>query len=109
MAIHTILEKWISPAGALLLLGGVTWGVQLNVAVLNLAKQAAVEQARAQELSTTIDDVVKNQTKLTLILENLTDEIDEVALHSEGHTKEANGWKHRIVRLEERLKNGSTE
>jgi len=100
------LERWISPAGVLLLMGGIVWGVQLNVAVMQLTEAVSADKANMQTLSAQIQSISTTQARTAVILQHLEKTIEATDKHVAEHERESSTWKQRIIRLEEGVKNG---
>ena len=101
---NELLEKWASPAGILVLFGGIVWGVQLNVATMNLTKQMAVMDGKSEELSHEMAKISQNNVRTSMILATLTKDVEKAVNHVHDHEKESEDWKRRIMLNEERLK-----
>ena len=101
---NELLEKWISPAGILVLFGGVVWGVQLNVATMNLTKQMSGLSGKTDELSHEMSEIAQNNVRTSMILSALTKDIDRALEHTEEHERDSEDWKRRIMLNEQRLK-----
>jgi ribosomal protein S15P/S13E len=101
---HDLLEKWASPAGVLIMFGGVVWGVQLNIATMNLTKELSAIDGRTNELSKELVEVSKNTIRTSVILNSISKEVDNAMNHVESHKEDAEDWKRRILINEQRLK-----
>ena len=99
-----LLLSWLTPSGLMILLGGIVWGVQLNINAMMQAKRLARLEARQDEYEQTMALISKDLVRVGLILDNLEKDIEKAVDHVEEHDKEAESWKQRIVRLEERYK-----
>jgi len=99
MTMPNWLTQFISPAGILLLFGGVVWGVQLNIAVMSLTGTVKQQEIRIKEISKQDQETIQMMIKTTAILDNLTRRFEKVENVLETHE----GWKHRIIRLEENM------
>lgn len=100
----SLFESWVSPSGVLLLIGGVVWGVQLNVATMNLTAEMVTQQSRLEKLEDEAEDTQENLLRTTLILEGMEIRMINALEHVENHNKESEDWKRRIVVLEEMQK-----
>jgi len=49
------MDTWLTPTSLLVLLGGVTWGVQLNLAVGHLTEDVAAMEAEDRARDTRVD------------------------------------------------------
>lgn len=98
-----LLDKWIAPTGIMVLVGGIVWGIQLNVAVLNLTKDSAEQQQQLTEVTAMLSSIAKTQATSSYIMDRMEHDLEETKDQAEHHDREANNWKHRIIRLEEKL------
>jgi hypothetical protein len=97
-----ILQGWLSPAGALLLLGGIVWGVQLNVATMNLGSQVSELAAKQDQVGDRLLEISENNLRTSLLITQLAEEVVELKGEVSSHNKEAEIWKRTITRLQER-------
>lgn len=107
--IKNALSNWLSPAGVLVLFGGIVWGIQLNIAVVENAK-AISKLTKAVEVEEAIN-VAQNETlaRTAVILDNITERLRAAEGHVVEHDRDAEQWKRRIIRNEsilERMRNG---
>lgn len=99
-------DRWVNPTTVLTLIGGVVWGVQLNMMVVELAEESAANNAIQERLRQEISDFRVNQEKHTLILDNLVRDVSGIRYDIDAHNKEAEAWKQRILRNELMRENG---
>jgi len=102
--ISEVLKGWLSPAGALLLLGGIVWGVQLNVATMNLSSQMSELNAKQGNISDRLLEVSDNSLRTTLLMKQLTERMAEMDADVDVHFDEAEDWKLKIIAIEERMR-----
>jgi hypothetical protein len=100
MALTRLVENWVSPSGVLLVIGGVIWGVQLNVATMNLTAEITTQQDRISRLEQDAEHTHENLLRTTLVLEAMEIRMIEALEHVENHNTESEDWKRRIVVLE---------
>jgi cell division protein FtsL len=103
MTLEQFSEKWITPSSLMILIGAIIWGVQLNAAVLDLAREISkLEQRVAQ--NTTIN-VAQNESliKLGTIVDGIEKRIQKAEHHVIEHERDSEIWKRRIQANEARL------
>jgi len=76
------MDVWLTPTSLLVLLGGVTWGVQLNLAVGHLTEEVAEIQTVADATDNEVENLSDQILRTSLILERIESRLDKV----EGHT-----------------------
>lgn len=102
-------DKWVNPTTVLTLIGGVVWGVQLNMMVVRLAEDSAAQNAVTNAMRAEITEFRINQEKHTLILDNLVRDVSGIRYDVDQHNEEAEAWKQRILRNEFERQNGFRE
>ena len=60
-------EAWTTPAAFLILLGGITWGVQLNFAVLNNSGSVAENKALIEKVVTLQQENARAIAEITVL------------------------------------------
>lgn len=91
-------DKWINPTTVLSLIGGIVWGVQLNMYVVSLAEDQAKLEGRQYELTQQLQVTELNQARQTIILDNLIKKLDGVEVDLESLEKEVKEWEQKILR-----------
>lgn len=91
-----VADKWVSPAGFLILFGAVTWGIQLNIAVLEQAKYSAQMQATVNGNSQAIKEDAQMMIRIGVLLDNLEKRVSENETHVHEHEKDSQKWKYKI-------------
>ena len=99
-----VISQWSGPAGFMVLLGAVVWGVQLNVAVLRLTEKDAAQDMELAAITQSLTDISRNSYKASVLLDELMKDTLENTKHIESHSTEAEEWKRRILLLEQQLK-----
>lgn len=85
------MERWLTPAALMIVVGGIAWGVQLNVAVQVLTRDVASVTTMTEREEKRVDRLSENMLKATLILEQMEKRmvrIEEVAREREVRSKE---------------------
>ena len=95
-----MLSAWASPAGVLLLLGGIVWGVQLNVATMRLSQDYSQIAAVQAKQGAEINEVSRNLLRATLLLQGMEMRVNEAVQTVKEHNVESEDWKRRISILE---------
>ena len=90
-------DKWVNPTTVLALIGGIVWGVQLNLMVVKLAENQAANSVIVDEMVRTMQEIQLNQAKHTIILDNLVKQVRGIEIDQRAHLKEAEEWKRRIM------------
>lgn len=67
----SLAERWLTPAAATIVIGGIVWGVQLNVAVKVLTEQVASVTVLTEREERRVDKLSENMLKATMILEQI--------------------------------------
>ena len=102
-------SAWLHPQVLLILIGaifaGLVWGIQLNIAVLMHSKRHAHLEGRVDAHDKILDLLTKDLLRVSLILSGLEKSVEKAVGHVDEHEKEAEAWKHRIVAVEEKVKN----
>ena len=98
------LSSWATPTGVALLLGGIVWGVQLNVATMNLNAGVVTLTERVAAVEKESEIIGDNLLRTTIVLEAMEIRMIKALEHVENHNKESEDWKRRIVILEEMLR-----
>ena len=92
-----IFKAWMTPAAVLIFIGGMTWGVQLNVAVVTLQHDMGILQGKVRE-DTADMAIMKSDIQRLTITQNATQaRLTEGIEHINQHNKEAEQWIRRIL------------
>ena len=97
------LDNFLSPAGILLLIGGITWGIQLNVTSARLLTITAENSTKINDMKDVIDKLAETQLTQTFIVEDMQEDHKEIKRMVIDHDKEAEKWKHKIIRCEDKI------
>lgn len=103
-ALLTIASKWATPSGLLILFGAVAWGVQLNVAIINLTDKVSELDVKTDATLTTQAEIAANVLRATVLMGEMEKDMMAVMRHVDEHNDESEAWKQRIIRLEERMR-----
>ena len=96
------MDRWISPSGFMILLGGIIWGIQLNVAVITNGKDIASIRDQHIAIVERLDEISRLNLEQAFILEGVSDEMQRTAAIVDEHEKSSDLWKERIIKLEAR-------
>ena len=103
MTLPNWVTNWISPAGLMVVMGGVIWGIQLNAIVLmhserlaEIKTDMAAHELRDLEWGKTLGHTV-------VLLAELEKRVESNTRHAEEHEKEAANWKYKIIELESKI------
>jgi hypothetical protein len=69
-------DIWLTPTALVVLLGGITWGVQLNLAVGHLTEDVAAIETKADSEENRVDEISDQLLRITLILERIEKRMD---------------------------------
>ena len=86
---HTAVDAWFSPAGVMVLLGAIIWGVQLNLAAVETAKIDARQDKRLEALEVLNREQSIHQAKTATLL-------DEIARRMERYSVRLNNLERGI-------------
>jgi hypothetical protein len=100
--LQELIQAWATPAGLLLLLGGITWGVQLNVSIMNLTNKVSNLAGKTDKMSTELMESTRNNLRVSMLLTQLEKDAEKALRHAEEHEKDSAEWRQRIVALEVR-------
>ncbi len=93
-------DRWVNPTTALALIGGIVWGVQLNMLTVSTAEKTAGLEALHAQIQLELRDMRINQEKQTIILDSLLRQVTTMDTDMESHIREAESWKQRIIQNE---------
>jgi chromosome segregation ATPase len=96
--------NWITPSGVMLMIGGITWGVQLNIHAMLMVKRIGRHESRIDGHDAVLREITTELAKVSIILQQVERDVMRAADHIEEHNSEAESWKRRIVTVEERIK-----
>ncbi len=77
------LKQWASPTGFLVILGGIIWGIQLNLAVLQHTQDIGKLYRLQQENTKVLQELVITQAETAIILRQITKDVDKHNRHTE--------------------------
>ena len=75
--------KWLTPAAATIVIGGIVWGVQLNVAVNQMTSDISRLATYADQHDVKLDEMSANVLRTSLILEGLETRMRKVENRNE--------------------------
>jgi 5-bromo-4-chloroindolyl phosphate hydrolysis protein len=99
------LDNWISPAGFMIVVGAIIWGIQLNIAVISHTERLAEIKTAAAEHELRDLEWGKTLGQTVILLNELEKRVSANTRHAEDHEREAADWKYRIIDIESKLKN----
>jgi len=102
MTIPQWAQAWLSPAGVLVVIGGIVWGIQLNIGYVMLAEKVAANTVSIKAISKSLEVTAINNATTSIILEAMREDIKHSSDHITKHDSESGVWKERIIKLEER-------
>lgn len=85
---RTARDAWLSPAGVVVLLSGITWGVWLNGQVLDAAARDGRQDTRIETLEQLLQQHALTQARTVTLL-------DEIARRLERHESRIEANEHR--------------
>lgn len=97
-----LIEQWSGPAGFLVLFGAIVWGIQLNMAVLGLTKGEMAIAKELSEMTKAAHLSSENMIKVSVLLESLTERVEQNSSAIAKHNEEAEAWKRKISVIEDR-------
>ena len=100
-----LAERWIEAAVMFLfasILGGIIWGVQINFALVSLARNSQITAGRLDSIEDNHLIISDNLLKQSIILKALRNDNDRIEETVIRHNSESEGWKQKIERLDER-------
>jgi hypothetical protein len=103
------LDKWVTPTTVLALIGAIIWGIQLNAAVIGQVAAIARLDTRITAQNAISHDHSEQLIKLASIIDGMERRIESNTAHRVEHERDAQGWKHRIVTNEEKLRHIESE
>ena len=68
---RTMRDAWLSPAGLLILLGAITWGVQLNIAVVESSARDGRQDKRLELLESAGAEIALAQARTATLLDQI--------------------------------------
>ena len=90
------LQEWTKPAGLMILLGGIVWGVQLNYGLITALATNDKQDLIQQEILSKQVTVSNNVQQSTILLNLLMVEMKALRDKVDSHQMEAEMWKERI-------------
>ena len=99
----TVLEHWLAPAGFLVVVGAVVWGIQLNVAVMRLTSGMSRLESRGTETISELDANTKQIARIAIILDQVEKRMEKFEEKFDQHEKEAMKWHAQVIALEAKL------
>lgn len=103
------VEKWITPVTLSCIVGGIIWGVQINIGVLNLTKAVTAQQIDFHELQIEHRQYELSIAKTAIIQESMLKQLSALQKAVAEHEREANRWKQRIIRNDEAIRRNGGE
>lgn len=100
-ALKLWLTRWLTPEVFLLLLGGIVWGVQLNIGFVKLTEAVSQLAAENQKQNALMAETTLVLKEITLMHAELRRDFEEEKERDEDHRSNAEQWKRRIALLEQ--------
>ena len=104
MTLESIVVAWLAPSGVAAVIAFIVWLIQHNVAIVALKKAEGKRDAEVNKLFEISRENAAVTSKTALILDTVERRLNKNEHHLEEHEKEAEGWRQRVVGLEERMK-----
>ena len=101
------VDKWITPVTLSCIVGGIIWGVQINIGVLNLTKAVAAQQIEYNSIRHEHRKYELSIARTAIIQEEMLKQLDIAKAAIATHERESAKWKQRIIRNDEAIRNGS--
>jgi hypothetical protein len=103
------VEKWITPVTLSCIVGGIIWGVQINIGVINLTKSVAAQQIEYAEIKRVHHQYELSIARTAIIQEEMLRQLDAAQKAIALHEKESAKWKQRIIRNDEAIRRNGGE
>ena len=89
-------DKWVNPTTVLALIGGIVWGIQLNMAVVDHTGKIGAINGRLDAHQLLLQEQATTMAKTAVILQNIQDKLVNVAEDVSEHKADSGEWKQRI-------------
>ena len=103
------VEKWITPVTLSCIVGGVIWGVQINIGVINLTKAVTAQQVDFNELKLEHRKYELSIARTSIIQEGMLKQLSSLQKAVAEHERESAKWKQRIIRNDEAIRRNGGE
>lgn len=90
-------DKWVNPTTVIALIGGIIWGVQLNMAVLQHSSDIGVVKQSNKEIEQMVKVHDNNMVRVSTLLDGVAQRIDRKETQFDEHLKDAEEWKRKIL------------
>ena len=94
------MDKWINPTTVIALLGGIIWGVQMNMYVNTLGERTTKMEQHNKDLDRRADEASLAMAKILFVLDNLVNRIGEIESDERRRIEVDEVWRQRIIRNE---------
>lgn len=96
-------DKWMSPAGLMVVFGGLVWGIQLNFAVLTQqADIAGLKEAYDKQQQINHEHALQ-MTRIALLIDQVVEKVERLDRDSGKHEAESGLWKRMIENNKTRI------
>jgi hypothetical protein len=95
--LQAIAEKWATPSMLMIVVGGIIWGVQLNLLAVQQARISENQKDQIIEIRKAQHQVVISQAENAIIVNEMAKQIQENTRNILDHNKEAEKWKRKIL------------
>lgn len=103
MTLESIVVAWLAPSGIAAVIAFIVWLIQHNVAIVALKKAEGKRDAEVNKLFEISRENAAVASKTALILDTVERRLTKHENRLDEHEKEAEGWRQRIVGVEERV------
>lgn len=103
--LKSFVDKWVTPAGMLVILGFVIWLAQLNWHALEATAKNAEQDIIQKEILAQQVEVSTNVQQTAILLSQVVEEVKNLRASHTAHQIEAEKWKERIRNLQNEIDN----
>jgi len=97
-------DKWINPTTVFALIGGIIWGVQLNMAVLNHSEDISKLDKRAIALETMAANLDRSATKTSAVMNQILVQLEDIKTTLRRNEESNQIYKTDVLINKERLR-----
>ena len=101
MTAETLIQKWLAPAGIMVFIGGIVWGIQLNISVMQLTQAHGEQRGQLKEIAAMLSSISKTQETTAYIISRIEADFKALDEEVERQRISAEEWNRKIIRLEE--------
>ena len=98
-----VLAEWATPAGITIVIGGIIWAIQLNVATMNNSKAIGKLHGSIERIDKENQLQGTQLTRAVIILDALEAKLERLEANIHEHEQESNRWRQRVAVIEEKL------